>query len=313
MFFVSLIITSLILCLLFIITAKRKINVRIEFFNVMFMLNMILVTFIQFTQFHQSRQYSIAVLIMFYLLFLKRHHFKTSHGRRLILSIACHTFALIGVSEGLSLLCEVTPWYLSIPFQLLLAILLVFILTWPIYLYLTYLLSIRLPKFQTDTILVLGAGIYSEDVTPMLKARLDGALMLYHKHYRNAQYIVSGGQGPDEPIPEALAMYRYLKHQNVSSDAIIMEVQSTNTIENFRLSTPYIPQKQGICVTSEFHLLRALRIAQRERLTFVGFGTPSPITLRAKALIRDYCGLMLHYPVLWCTYLSVQTILTLFR
>ena len=63
--------------------------------------------------------------------------------------------------------------------------------------------------------MVLGAGIFSEEVTTLLAARLDKALSVYHSQRTKPIIIVSGGQGPDEPISEALAMKRYLIAHNV--------------------------------------------------------------------------------------------------
>ncbi|MCO4325959.1 hypothetical protein BU586_12345 [Staphylococcus agnetis] len=310
MYFVSPIITSLIISLLFIISAKRNFNVRIELFNVLLILNMILVTFNQFTQFQQWRQYAFVVIMMLYLLWLKRAHLQTKHGRQFVLKITCYTLALLGLSLGIECITPIVPWWLSLPLQFSEIFIWVFLLTWPIYLYLTHLLTIRLPQKGVDTLIVLGAGIYTENVTPMLKARLDCGLTLY-RQYQIKKYIVSGGQGPDEPISEALAMYRYLKQHNVPCHTIKMEDQSTNTVENFRFSKPLFTEKHGMCVTSEFHVLRALRIAQRHGLYLLGYGAPSPITLRAKALLRDYCGLLLHYPSLWCIYVIFHIILTI--
>lgn len=82
---------------------------------------------------------------------------------------------------------------------------------------------------SVDLIIVLGAGIFTEEVTPMLKERLDRALEIYHHSENIPKLLVSGGQGPDEPIPESIAMQRYLIKQGVPNDNILLEQQSTNT------------------------------------------------------------------------------------
>ena len=89
---------------------------------------------------------------------------------------------------------------------------------------------------QYDLIMVLGAGIFTEKVTPMLAERLNRALSVYQHQTDKCKIIVSGGQGPDEPISEALAMQRYLIQHGVPQSSIIMESQSTNTFENFYYS-----------------------------------------------------------------------------
>ena len=83
--------------------------------------------------------------------------------------------------------------------------------------------------------MVLG-GIFTEKVTPMLAERLNRALSVYQHQTDKCKILVSGGQGPDEPISEALAMQRYLIQHGVPQSSIIMESQSTNTFENFYYS-----------------------------------------------------------------------------
>ncbi len=116
---------------------------------------------------------------------------------------------------------------------------------------------------------ILGAGIFTEFVTPMLAARLDRALDIYQQQASATKIIVSGGQGPDEPISEALAMQRYLIAHGVDKTDILMESHSINAYTNF-LSVKQIINNlyheqygEFVCVTSSFHVLRALRLAQK--------------------------------------------------
>lgn len=143
-------------------------------------------------------------------------------------------------------------------------------------------------------IIVLGAGIYTEAVTPMLKARLDRAIAL-SRQLEKVHIIVSGGQGPDEPISEALAMQRYLIQQGIAPKQITMEDQSTNTRQNIYYSKHYLAlhqQPHTIIVTSSFHILRALRLAERQQLHAFGYGAPTPHHWVSRELIRDYSGLL---------------------
>ncbi|WMZ87538.1 YdcF family protein [Staphylococcus pseudintermedius] len=101
----------------------------------------------------------------------------------------------------------------------------------------------HLPPVTRANIIVLGAGIYTEAVTPMLKARLDRAIAL-SRQLEKVHIIVSGGQGPDEPISEALAMQRYLIQQGIAPKQITMEDQSTNTRQNIYYSKHYLALHQ---------------------------------------------------------------------
>ncbi|PNZ23958.1 hypothetical protein CD109_00305 [Staphylococcus succinus subsp. succinus] len=159
-----------------------------------------------------------------------------------------------------------------------------------------------------DIIFVLGAGIFSEQVTPMLANRLDQALTLFRQH-PNAHFIVSGGKGNDEPISEALAMRRYLEAQGVDSSRILMEDQSTSTYENIKYTKALIARTYDItpnivCITSQFHIMRALRFGQKLNLKLNGVGSTTPYHFFEIALIRDFLALMYQYKLLLTIYFA---------
>ncbi|MCC3237605.1 YdcF family protein, partial [Pediococcus acidilactici] len=91
------------------------------------------------------------------------------------------------------------------------------------YLFYSFLYQIIPIREKVNYIITLGAGIRSETVTPLLKGRLDKALEYFWKQDGNPKFVVSGGQGPDEPVSEAYAMAKYLKSQHVPEDKIILE------------------------------------------------------------------------------------------
>ena len=136
---------------------------------------------------------------------------------------------------------------------------------------------------QYDVILILGAGIFTETVTPMLASRLDRALKIYKVQSHNCNILVSGGQGPDES-------------------------QSSSTYENFLYSKSFINTSfenvpNILCVTSQFHILRALRLAQKLNINIIGLGSSTPYHFLDKALLRDFLALMYQYKLLLTLYL----------
>lgn len=169
-----------------------------------------------------------------------------------------------------------------------------------------YLNQKYIAKF--DTILVLGAGIFNEHVTPMLANRLDRALKLYNQQ-PDTQFIVSGGQGPDEPISEALAMFRYLVDRGVNPAQILMEDASTSTYENIKFTKALIQQSFNtkpkiVCVTSQFHIMRAVLFGQKLDLKLKGVGSHTPYHFFEVALIRDFLALMYQYKLLLTVYFA---------
>ena len=134
--------------------------------------------------------------------------------------------------------------------------------------------------YQEDVIIVLGCGIRGEQVTESLRQRLDRAIDYYYEN-PDAIIVVSGGQGPQEDISEALAMERYLLSKGIPTDKIIKEQLSTNTYENFKYSKEilddYFKDTYSIVyVTNDYHTFRAGVIARSvgfENITYCSAAT----------------------------------------
>ncbi len=135
--------------------------------------------------------------------------------------------------------------------------------------------------YKEDAIIVLGCGIRGEKITESLRQRLDRAIEYYHDN-EDAIIVVSGGQGPQEDITEALAMERYLISKGIPADKIIKEESSTSTYENFKYTKvildEYFENDYSIVyVTSDYHTYRAGAIARSvgyENVTHCSADTP---------------------------------------
>lgn len=119
---------------------------------------------------------------------------------------------------------------------------------------------------EEDAIIVLGAGIHGERLSRTLRNRLDAALE-YRAENPDVLIVVSGGQGPQEDITEALAMERYLLAQGVPTEQILREERATSTRENFLFSFALLDVRfpNGYCaafVSNDYHIFRAERIAR---------------------------------------------------
>ncbi len=126
-------------------------------------------------------------------------------------------------------------------------------------------------EVRSDYLIILGAAIEGETITPVLKSRLDAGVIYLQKH-PDARVIVSGGQGRGEDITEAEAMRRYLIANGIDEDRILLEPNATSTMENFMLSKELIEQSTGepltevSYVTNSFHILRSKMLAKRNNL-----------------------------------------------
>ncbi|MBF1993726.1 YdcF family protein [Staphylococcus schleiferi] len=227
--------------------------------------------------------------------------------------VLLYHFMLISLILGYFFVKAVIPSVLTLPFDLLINLTIVFVASWQCYLLMTYQFKQVRPLYQNPTILILGAGIFTERVTPLLKSRLDAAMTLIPQGSSQFKLIMSGGQGPDEPIPEALAMQRYLIQHGISPQHIVLEDASTNTQENIIFSKAYLDAsdiEKLVIVTSDFHIMRALRIAQREGIQATGFGAPTPRL--GISLLHDYCGLLFKYPFTWWIFGIVQVLIGIY-
>ena len=121
-------------------------------------------------------------------------------------------------------------------------------------------------------VIVLGAGIRGTRVSSLLRRRLEAALAVYQRNPA-AAVVVTGGQGPQEHMPEAVAMRRWVLEHGVPEHAVILEDKSRTTEENLLFAKELLAAR-GIgadapvaVVTSGFHCFRARQLAKRAGFT----------------------------------------------
>lgn len=153
--------------------------------------------------------------------------------------------------------------------------------------------ALKAPRQNADALIVLGAGLWGENVSPTLAARLDAAIT-YLQDNPQTRCVLSGGQGPDEPIPEALAMARYVEKAGIAPERLILEEQSTNTHQNILYSLEILDKDSHVViVTSDFHVLRGTSLARGAGFTNVdGLASPSLASLLPQYALRETVGLL---------------------
>ena len=151
---------------------------------------------------------------------------------------------------------------------------------------------------ESDVVVVLGCKVIGEGPSLMLHERLLAAES-YLKENENAICIVSGGQGSDERISEAEAMYRYLVRSGISEDRIILEDRSTTTKENMAFSYEIMKQK-GLgnsiaVVTNEFHEYRAQYLAKQLGIQASAVPGKTHWWLFATYVVREWYAIQYEY------------------
>jgi uncharacterized SAM-binding protein YcdF (DUF218 family) len=147
--------------------------------------------------------------------------------------------------------------------------------------------------YHEDALIVLGAGIMGEEPGPVLRGRLDAAVV-YHRFNPNALIVVSGGQGPQEDITEARAMQKYLVANGVDEAKIILEEEATSSYENFLFSKGLLDlhldgEYTVAFLTNEYHVYRAELTAQKAGFdNAVHLHSATPAYIMIPNMLREY-------------------------
>ena len=114
---------------------------------------------------------------------------------------------------------------------------------------------------EPNIMVILGCQVKPWGPSVLLQDRINKAADYLQSH-PNVMVVASGGQGADEPMTEARAIYDALVERGISGERILLEEQSINTIQNLRYSIALLEQAghdvdQDIVVVSNgFHLTR---------------------------------------------------------
>ena len=155
----------------------------------------------------------------------------------------------------------------------------------------------HIPTYDQDFIIILGSKINKDgSLTPLLQGRVDKAIEFGNKQYEATKkkiiYVPSGGQGKDETIAEAEAIKKYLISKGIKEKQIIIEDKSKSTIENMKFSKDKIDEiKKEAKVsfsTTNYHVFRSGVIANEQGLDCEGMGSKTKWYFYTNALIREF-------------------------
>lgn len=147
---------------------------------------------------------------------------------------------------------------------------------------------------DTDYVLVLGAQVYANGPSTVLRYRLDTAADYLRENPRT-RCIVSGGQGWNEPFTEARGMADYLIGQGIPAERILLEEQADNTVQNILYSRPLMddPSASVAVVTNNFHMFRGLQLAGKQGMAHAcGLSAPSTPLYLPNNMLREFFGVV---------------------
>jgi uncharacterized SAM-binding protein YcdF (DUF218 family) len=152
---------------------------------------------------------------------------------------------------------------------------------------------------QADVIIVLGAAEYNGRPSPVLKLRLDHALMLYNMGLAPA-ILTTGGAGGDPVHTEGEVGRAYLSRHGVPSEAILVEPEGSTTVQSLNAAGEIMRNKNMhscVVVSDGYHIYRVKRLLQAQGFRVYGSPRPSSGTLppaqRRWVYLRQAVGFML--------------------
>ena len=166
----------------------------------------------------------------------------------------------------------------------------------------SFLYQFNRPRYNQNYIIVLGAGLLNgETVSPLLAKRIDKAIAFYWAQSKATLnppiLLMSGGQGSDEKVPEAIAMKQYALAKGIPERDILVEANSTTTLENMRFSKELMDQQTGgpyraIFTSNNYHIFRAGLYAKQAGLKADGIGAKTAFYYLPNAFLREYIAIL---------------------
>ncbi len=119
-----------------------------------------------------------------------------------------------------------------------------------------------------DAIIILGAGVKNNNPSPMLKDRLEKGIDLYKNGV--SPKIIMSGDHTKKDYDEVNVMKTFAKEQDVPSEDIFMDHAGISTYDSIYRAKEIFKVKKVVIVTQEYHLYRALFIANELGLEAYG-------------------------------------------
>ena len=160
------------------------------------------------------------------------------------------------------------------------------------------------PEPDKDFLIILGCGLRKDGTpSPLLRGRIDRALAFAEKQKaqtgKDLVFITSGGQGPNEVVPESTSMKRYMLEKGIPEERIIEENRSTDTLENMKFSKEKIlevnPEGSVAFATTNYHVFRSGLCARRVKMRAVGMGAKTKWYFWPNAAVREFVGLLTEH------------------
>ena len=153
--------------------------------------------------------------------------------------------------------------------RLLFAVVLTFAGLWILSAIAVFIFAARDNARPADAIVVLGAAQYDGRPSPVLKARIDHALKLFHQKLA-PRLIVTGGTGQGDTTSEAAVARVYAMRRGVPDSAILLESSGRTTEESIRGVARILEARDlssALLVSDPAHMFRLWVLSHRFGVT----------------------------------------------
>jgi uncharacterized SAM-binding protein YcdF (DUF218 family) len=151
-----------------------------------------------------------------------------------------------------------------------------------------------------DAAIVLGAAVFRDRPSPVLRERINHAIWLYENGYVET-IIFTGGVGWNDSRSEAEVARQYALSQGVPAAATLVESSSISTIENL-VNAQQVASENNLhsflIVSTPYHMKRAMAIA--EELDMEAYSSPTRTTrwinqaTKSRAYMREVAGYLAY-------------------
>ena len=144
-----------------------------------------------------------------------------------------------------------------------------------------------------DVAIVLGAGTFNGEVSPVYQARIDHGIWLYENGYVE-KLILTGGYGAGSSVSDAAAAGQYAVSAGMPEADILLEERSAITQENLTYAKEIMEDGEyatALVVSDPLHMKRAMLLAKDAGME--AYSSPTPTSryksfhTKAKFLARE--------------------------
>lgn len=141
--------------------------------------------------------------------------------------------------------------------------------------------GLRQDRQKSDIAIILGAAASDSKVSPVFRERINHGIWLYKNGYVK-KLLLTGGTAEGNTHSDAYIAMQYTLSQGVPREAILLEEESTITLENLNNAKKIMAREgysSATIVSDPLHMKRSLYLAEYKEKDFVFYSWPTPTTM----------------------------------